>query len=985
MKKLLSGNEAVARGAYECGVTFAAGYPGTPSTEILESFRDYPGVEARWAPNEKVAYESAVGACLGGARALVTMKHVGVNVAADPLFSHAYMGVNGGLVVVSADDPGMHSSQNEQDNRWLARAAKIPMLEPSTSDEAKEFTRLAFELSEAYDSPVMLRLTTRVCHAEGEVDLGEPRTPPRRTFHRNPAKYVLLPANARGRHRAVEDRMRRLKVDASSMRRLNVLRHRRSDLGVVSSGAAWLYAMEAFPEASHLKLGLTNPLPESLIREFAASVDRVIVVEELDPFLEEQLRAMGIEVTGRELRPDTGELDPDLVAAMALGGDAPPRAPVIDVQLPPRPPVLCPGCGHRGVFTVLRRLDLIVAGDIGCYTLGALSPLNAMDSCLCMGASVGMASGLARALPEADRRRVVGVIGDSTFVHSGITGLVDAVYNGGAQTLLVLDNRTTAMTGHQPHPATGKRLSGEDAPRLDIPGLARAVGVRRVRTADAYDLLGLEKAVREELEADETSVIVVQNGCVLNEKTVFAPPVEVDAAVCVHCEACLSIGCPAVGFADDVPAIDPEVCNGCSMCQQVCYDCPAANDVPGFLELALEKRYAEAYELLLKTNPFPSVTGRVCPHPCETEVNALGYGLGGVVDARFAALGAKFGNGKPGRVSIRSVERFLGDWGLEHAAVPAPAEPREERVAVVGSGPGGLTAAWYLAREGYRVTVFEQLPEIGGMLRAGIPDFRLPREVLDRTLDRMRAAGIEFRTEARVGREIGFDALDRDHDAIFLATGFSETAPLGIPGEDLPGVVHGVELLRDLNLGVKTEIGKHVLVVGGGNTAVDVARSVKRRGAAPTVAYRRSVADMPAIPEDVADLVAEGIPVVPHTAPVAIVLRGGRLQVTFTRMQPGAPDASGRRRPVPVPGSETVEEFDQVVAAVGERAGFSDLPESLRNDGRKVVTDFSTETGLAGVFAGGDLATGFGTVAHAVRSGRKAAGAIRAYLEGKSR
>ncbi len=989
MKKLLTGNEAVARGAYECGVTFASGYPGTPSTEILEALTGYPGVDARWAPNEKVAYESGVGASLGGARVLVTMKHVGVNVAADPLFSHSYMGVNGGLVVVSADDPGMHSSQNEQDNRWLARAAKIPMIEPSTSEEAKEFTRLAFELSEAYDTPVMLRLTTRICHAEGEVDLGEPKTPERKPFRKDPSKYVLLPANARRRHVLVEERMQRLKVDASSMRRLNVIRRRGADLGVISSGAAWLYAMESFPEASHLKIGLTNPLPETLIRDFAASVRKVIVVEELDPYLEEQIRSLGIDVQGRDLRPETGELDPDLVAAMAdFKGRSEVPPPVVDASLPARPPVLCPGCGHRGVFTVLQRLNLIVTGDIGCYTLGALKPLNAMDTCLCMGASVGMSTGLSRALPPEDRRRVVGVIGDSTFVHSGITGLVDAVYNGGTGTILVLDNRTTAMTGHQPHPATGKRLNGEDAPRLDIPALARAVGIRRVRTADAYRLLDLEKAVREEVEADEPSVIVVQNGCVLNEKLIFAPPVQVRADQCTHCESCLSIGCPAIGFVSDSPTVNQELCNGCSMCQQVCYDCPAGNDVAGFLELTVQKRYAEAYDLLTQTNPFPSITGRVCPHPCETDINTLGLDLHGVYDQRFAELTREFGTGDGARFSIRAVEKFIGDWGLEHGRRngngQAP-DPRTEKVAVVGSGPAGLAGAWYLAGMGYAVTVLEQLPEIGGMLRAGIPDFRLPRETLDRFLVRLGEKGVTFRTDIAVGRELAFGLIDRDFDAVVLATGFSETAPMGVPGEDLAGVVHGVELLRDLNLGRKVEVGKHVLVVGGGNTAMDVARSVKRRGATPVVVYRRGVEDMPAIPEEVEDLQKEGIPVVTYAAPIRIGMQGGRLSVTFTRMRPGEPDASGRRRPVPVEGSEYTEEYDQVVTAVGERAGFSDLPPELLHDRKIVTTDFSTATNLPGVFAAGDLSTGFGTVSHAVRSGKKAAEAVHAYLTGAGR
>ncbi len=898
MKKLLSGNEAVARGAYECGVTFGSGYPGTPSTEILESLAQYPGVDARWAPNEKVAYESAVGASLGGARALVTMKHVGVNVAADPLFSHSYMGVGAGLVVVSADDPGMHSSQNEQDNRWLAKAAKIPMLEPSTTAEAKEYTRIAFEISEDYDTPVMLRMTTRVCHAVGEAELSEPRAAEAKPFHRDPGKFVLLPANARRRHLVVEERMRELKVDASSMKHINFMRFRRRDIGIISAGAAWLYAMEAFPEASHLKLGLTNPLPESLIREFAQSVERLIVIEELDPYLEEQIRAMGITVEGRDLRPDTGELNPEIVRAMIEKPLPTPLHPALEgISLPPRPPVLCAGCGHRGVFSVLKQLDLIVAGDIGCYTLGALQPLNAMDSCLCMGASVGMLSGLSRTLPAEDAKRVVGVIGDSTFIHSGITGLIDAVYNGGSGTLLVLDNRTTAMTGHQEHPATGKRLSGEAAPRVDIPALARAVGVKRVRTADAYHLMDLEKAIREEMEADTFSVIVVQNGCVLHERLVLGPPVKVDGKICTHCEACLSVGCPAIGFAEHTPSVNAELCNGCGVCQQVCWNCPAANDVGGFLQLALEGRYDEAYTSLLRTNPFPAITGRVCPHPCEHGRQCAGARP--AQDRRRALRRARQG-----------IPQRQGQAGVDPRGGAVPGRPRPPARA----GPRRATAAprrqgrdrGKRPRRPHRRLLSGAAGLSGDALRAaprdrGDADRRaFPRSVCparscsSRSTDCVRCK-VTFRPGVAVGRDVAFEKLDREFDAIFIATGFSEARPMGVPGEDLSGVVHGVSFLRDLNFGRKTEIGKHVLVVGGGNTAVDVARSVKRFGATPVVVYRRALEDMPAIPEDVRDLVKEGIEIIPFAAPTRIDLAGGRLEVTFVRMKPGAPDASGRR------------------------------------------------------------------------------------------
>ncbi|MDT8436817.1 MAG: thiamine pyrophosphate-dependent enzyme, partial [Gemmatimonadota bacterium] len=475
---LLSGNEAIAEGALEAGARFACAYPGTPSTEILETLVRRGGIRAEWAPNEKVALEAGYGAALGGARVLVAMKHVGVNVAADPLFSASYAGVLGGLVIVSADDPAMHSSQNEQDNRHFARAAKIPMLEPSDSQEAKDMTVRAFEISERFDTPVLLRVTTRICHGMSPVaaerDAAWPKAPLRR-YERDFARRVLLPANARRRHEFVEERLRELEELGCADRGLNPVLWGDRTIGVVTAGAAFPYVREVLPGASVLKLGLSHPLPRDRVREFAAGVDELYVVEELDPFLEEQIRALGIRAVGKGILPRTGELGPDEVAAaFGLGGPAGGNGAAPDggdgatsIPVPPRPPVLCAGCGHRGVFYVLAKLGLLVTGDIGCYTLGALPPLEAMDACLCMGASIGMAHGLEIALREADdARRVVGVIGDSTFLHSGITGLINTVYNGGVSTLLVLDNSTTAMTGHQGHPGTGRRASGEPAPRV---------------------------------------------------------------------------------------------------------------------------------------------------------------------------------------------------------------------------------------------------------------------------------------------------------------------------------------------------------------------------------------------------------------------------------------------------------------------------------------------------------------------------------------
>jgi indolepyruvate ferredoxin oxidoreductase alpha subunit len=581
---LLSGNEAIAEGALEAGAHFAAAYPGTPSTEILETLSRRGGIRAEWAPNEKVAYETAYGASLGGARALVAMKHVGVNVAADPLFSSSYSGVNGGLVLVSADDPAMHSSQNEQDNRQLARAAKIPVVEPSDSQEAKDFTRMAFEISERFDTPVMLRVTTRICHSMSPVDAKRGTTWPKARiseYTRDFRKHVLLPANARPRHAFVESRMQEIEEQAASNRELNRIEWGDRTVGVITGGVAYQYVREVMPGASVLKLGMPWPLPRALVREFAAGVDELYVVEELDPFIETEVRALGIQAVGKEIFPLTGEFNPDVVArGFALSGNGagtePVDSPVRNREsagIPPRPPVLCAGCGHRGVFFTLSKMGLIVTGDIGCYTLGALQPLESMDACLCMGASIGMAHGMEVALRSAgDQRRVVGVIGDSTFMHSGITGLMNTVYNGGSSTVLVLDNGTTAMTGHQDHPGTGVTASGDRGRKVDIGAMCRAVGVRRVREVDPYDIAALEAALTEELDSPEPSVIICRAVCRLVDRTPIAPSVRLEIE-CPGCGTCFELGCPAIDDRDGVAVVDAAACCGCGLCVQVCPFC----------------------------------------------------------------------------------------------------------------------------------------------------------------------------------------------------------------------------------------------------------------------------------------------------------------------------------------------------------------------------------------------------------------------------
>jgi indolepyruvate ferredoxin oxidoreductase alpha subunit len=571
MKQLMLGNEAVARGAFEGGVAFGSGYPGTPSTEILEYLAPYESVVVQWAPNEKVGLEVAMGASLAGVRALVTMKHVGLNVAADPFFSASYMGVNGGLVVISADDPAMHSSQNEQDNRWLAKAAKVIMVEPSDAEEARWMTREAFALSEQFDTPVLLRMTTRVCHQTSVVNLEEPVEAQARGYKKDIPKYVLLPGHGRLRRHEVEKRLVAAAAFGNESDRWNPVFEGSADVGIITSGVSFSYVRETLPEASVLKLGLTNPLPLERIKRFAETVKKVIVVEELDPYLEEQVRAAGIDATGQSLRPYFGELNLPLVEEALLGE---PRDEVTvslaDVEIPRRPPTLCPGCGHRPVFKVLRDMRIHVMGDIGCYTLGALKPLASMESCLCMGGSVGMAEGLERFGGPDLEGRVVGVIGDSTFFHSGITGLVDMVVNGSKATILILDNGTTAMTGAQPHPGSGVDIRGGRAPKLDLADVCRGVGVKRVVVVEPYDMDNLEKVFAEELAAPEVSVIIVRAPCVLNERVTFAEPVELDLELCNKCGLCIRVGCMAIREKDGYPEVLADLCNGCGVCVQVC-------------------------------------------------------------------------------------------------------------------------------------------------------------------------------------------------------------------------------------------------------------------------------------------------------------------------------------------------------------------------------------------------------------------------------
>lgn len=568
MKKLMLGNAAVARGAYEAGVKVVSSYPGTPSTEITESVVEYKDIYVEWAPNEKVAAEVAIGASIAGGRAMSCMKHVGLNVMADPVFTVSYIGTNGGLVFCVADDPGMHSSQNEQDSRHYAKAAKIPMLEPSDSSECKEFTKLAFALSEEFDTPVFVRLSTRVSHSQSMVELCDPVEAELKPYEKNIRKNVMMPANAVLRHVEVEKREKAL-ADYANTSPLNTVEDNGSKIGVITAGTSYVYAKEALGDkVNFLKLGMVYPLPAKLITDFANSVDELYVIEELDPFIEEFVKANGITVKGKDIFTLLGEYSQNSVKKAVLGEEVDSFAPAENV--PMRPPVMCAGCPHRGTFYVLSKLGVTVSGDIGCYTLGAVAPLASVDTTICMGASVSAAHGMVKARGKEFSKKLVSVIGDSTFIHSGITGLIDIVYNKGNNTVIILDNSITGMTGHQDNPTTGFTIRKEPTRQVDLEALCHAVGVDRVRIEDPFDLVGFEKAVKEELSVDEPSVIIAQRPCALLKTVKYTGHCIVSNDACRGCKKCMKLGCPAIVFENGKARIDTTQCNGCGLCIGVC-------------------------------------------------------------------------------------------------------------------------------------------------------------------------------------------------------------------------------------------------------------------------------------------------------------------------------------------------------------------------------------------------------------------------------
>ena len=566
-KQLMLGNKAVARGLYEAGVCFISSYPGTPSTEVTEEAAKYDEIYCEWAPNEKVAMESAFGASLAGRRSFCAQKHVGLNVAADPLYTMSYTGVNAGLVIVVADDAGMHSSQNEQDSRHHAIAAKVPMIEPSDSAEALEYTKLAYEISEKYDTPVLLKMCTRVAHSQSLVSTDE-RTVPDKPYEKNIAKYVMMPGNAKKRHPVVEQRTKDL-ISYAENCPLNRVEMGDTKIGIITCSTSYQYVKEVFGDSvSVLKLGMTNPLPENLIKDFASKVEKIYVVEELDPIIENHVKALGLEVTGKELLPIVDEFSQNLIAQKF--GKEPAVTYTLQEDIPNRPPVMCAGCPHRGLFYTLKKNNCTVLGDIGCYTLGAVPPLGAIEMTLCMGASIGALHGFNKVRGAESEHKTVAVIGDSTFMHSGLTGLANVAYNQSNSTIIIVDNSITGMTGHQQNPTTGLNIKGDPAGKIDLEALCKAMGFERVRVVDPYNLEECDKVLKEELSIDAPSVIISRRPCALLKYVKHNPPLKVNKDKCIGCKSCMRIGCPAISIKDGQAKIDDTLCVGCNVCSQLC-------------------------------------------------------------------------------------------------------------------------------------------------------------------------------------------------------------------------------------------------------------------------------------------------------------------------------------------------------------------------------------------------------------------------------
>ncbi len=1013
-RHFLLGNEAIVRGALEAGVVVAATYPGTPSSEIGDTFARLAAGDRyyfEYSTNEKVAMEVAYGASMAGARAMCFMKHVGINVAADAMMTLVYAGTPGGMVIVTADDPSCHSSQNEQDNRYYARLGKMPMLEPSTPDEARRMVRHAFDLSEQVRLPVFVRTTTRLSHMRGIVtferlpDVAELKR--RCTFEHQPSQMVCVPGNAKKLHPVLLEKLDDLSRIVEADRTFNV-REGQGEMGIVTSGVGYNYVQDALAalglsgSVEVARLGISHPFPNRWLADFLRNKTAILVVEELEPYLEEFVKRVAYDhdLRVRVLGKATGHFPyhheytvEQVTEAIAREAGTPYEAPVGRVSrfpLPQRPPTLCAGCPHRATFYAAKLVTRgrgIFHTDIGCYGLAVLPPINMADVLISMGSSINTASGISRVTDEPS----IAFIGDSTFFHNGMTGLANAAHNGHRQTIVIVDNRTTGMTGHQPHPGTARDGMGNPAPALSIEAVCQALGATGVATVDPFDLRQVVGALERAVASNGLDVIVSRAPCIFvnRQEIEQRPRYQVDPAACRYCgihdnhtgcgeaveiETQLDRAARFVGAAavDPLAGVFPEPLKPpVAPCVEAC---PVSLCVQSYITLLASGRTEEAARVIRERIPLPATVGRVCHHPCEAVCTR------GAFDDPVAICALK-------RFAMETESRDAVREELARRLEAAPNRGRE--VAVIGGGPAGLACAHDLRLRGYRVTLFEASDRLGGMLTLGIPAYRLPRDLVEGEIHTIvDTLDIDVRLNTALGADVTLESLAGEgYAATFIACGAWHGMRLGVPGEDGPGVHDALAYLKRVNQGTAPALEGRIAVIGGGDAAIDAARTLRRMASGPvTILYRRTEAEMPAQPSEVAHARREGVEIAFLTAPVRVVrdAEGAVEGLEMIRMKLGEPDASGRRRPVPIEGSGYLLPVDAVVCAIGQQPDASIFPSELkRTDWGTLEVDQETgATNLPGVFAGGDSVTGPKTVIDAIAWGQVAAFGIDRYLAG---
>lgn len=998
----LLGNEAIVRGALEAGLHVATTYPGTPASEIGDSFyeisKHWP-VYFEYSVNEKVALEVAAGAALTGAKALSSMKHVGVNVAADAFITLVYAGVQGGLILITADDPGCHSSQNEQDNRYYARLAKAPLLEPSTPQEAYFMARDGLNISHQFQIPLILRTTTRVSHLRGPVTVGQlnqPQAP--ETFVKAPLKYVNVPAISKTRHPVVEETILNLKEYAETSP-YNFISGN-GTLGIITSGASYLYVKDVISEFNLgdsikvLKLGFTHPIPDKIILNFLKSVNKVLIVEELEPYLEEAVQriawknTLDIQILGKEqgILPLIGEFNPDIIK-QAVGEFSGSKIKISsytpEEKMPARPPVMCPGCPHRATFYAAKTItggNAIYPMDIGCYALAVSPPYNMADYLICMGISISGGGG--SAIAAGKKQPVVSFIGDSTFFHSGITGLINAVHNNQKFTLIILDNLTTAMTGHQPHPGTEKDTS---LTQINMEELVKSIGVKWVKTVDPYNLKESIAAMKEALAFNGVSVIISKAPCVFvwnqeQKKAYGKKYYEVRADRCSICwlaeDQCTVAGTPEVNINRAVSRLFDENKNDHVSLKPNCsLACPANVCVHGYISRLKAGDFDGAVEIIREQNPLVSICGYVCTHPCE---EACILGEQGKDPVKIRELKRLAAINAPGFSDSLHLKQHIEKSGK-----------RGKNIAVIGSGPAGLSAGYELIRRGYEVTIYEKEKIAGGLLYWAIPEYRLPKDALQKEINFLKEMGIKIKTDSEIGKNISWKELNQKHDAVILCSGASIGIKLELDGEDSSGVYDALGFLWKVNSGeinnsdeTQKILGSKIGIIGGGDAAIDAARSAKKLNPAAevTIYYRRDKQQMPARLAELNEALHEGINLKVLTNPLKLNIENGKLNsVEFIKMElSNEKDRSGRPKPQPVKGSEFVEKINTLIVAIGQKTLLSwvddeNIQNQLKENGILKVNEQTGQSIVNNIFAAGDVVTGPATVIEAVKSGRIAA------------